>query len=79
MTKTHRVCSYLMYVLCMSCRSENGFNPLYILVVVEGRAQYNQPLRPRDCHPVINVPFVASSEFKRHGTIYAPQFRSSQI
>lgn len=68
--KTHRVWNYFMYILCVSCRSENRVDPLYILVEVEGRAQCNQPLRLGDCHAGIELGTVCG-ELRARKTRYA--------
>ena len=51
-------------------RSKNDFNPPYILVEVEGRAQYSQPLRLGDCHRGIELRTVCG-ELRARKTRYA--------
>ena len=59
-----------MYVLNIPCRSKNDFKPLYILVEVEGRVQYNQPIRLGDSHPGIELRTVCG-ELRARKTRYA--------
>ena len=49
----------------MSCRSRNDFDTLYILIEIEGRVQYNQPLRLGDCHRGIGLRTVCG-ELRMH-------------